>query len=241
MAEPLLSHGIVGTYLPRRSSRFVLLLRQDSTEGTDGGDRLHRAFALYRFCCSSSDFLSRHSHSSPWSVDRSTSTQSPLSTRHGSSLTSSFRIPEFGIRILQTQVSIARIESFFHEEEVASHAQPSTRQRSTLNLAFHRASLAWHSSGPECRLALQDIDITFPRGLTLVSGPTGSGKTSRTFSSSPGRPATDISQFCSLSSASSRSSLAVSTIYRQQFLTQLNIHGSNLSRFVRTCESPVAA
>lgn len=65
---------------------------------------------------------------------------------------------------------------------MASHARPAERAAS--GLAFHDATFARHSSGSEPNLALQDLDIAFPAGLTLVSGPTGSGKTSRAYPSS---------------------------------------------------------
>ncbi|KAK4700588.1 hypothetical protein P7C70_g5658, partial [Phenoliferia sp. Uapishka_3] len=90
-------------------------------------------------------------------------------------------IPDFGIRILQTQVSIKRMESFLAEEEVASHAELDHRTQAGDTLAFRKATLEWHEtpgsdSKPFC---VKNLNIEFPKGgLTLICGPTGAGKTS---------------------------------------------------------------
>lgn len=89
------------------------------------------------------------------------------------------QIPDFGIRLLQTSVSISRIEAFLGEADVAPHATPAARRQvDPARLAFNNASLR-HSSGS---FEMEDLNIIFPPGeLTLISGPVGSGKTSRAF------------------------------------------------------------
>lgn len=91
------------------------------------------------------------------------------------------QIPDFGIRLLQTKISIARIESFFGEEEVASHATPLQRSASSTTLSINDATFRYTKT-EEGAFELADISIPFAEGqLTLVSGPTGSGKTSREY------------------------------------------------------------
>jgi hypothetical protein len=106
----------------------------------------------------------------------------PLSVALTSSLPYSIRgplnqIPGFGIRILQLQVSIQRLETFFKEDEIAFHATPDARKSST-RLALNEATLRYAGSeGGEP--VLSDVDVVFPQGrLTVISGPTGSGKSS---------------------------------------------------------------
>lgn len=95
------------------------------------------------------------------------------------------RIPDFGIRLLQTQVSIGRIESFLKEEEVANYAKDEIRSefnltKSTTKLGFkENASFKW-SGSDNWKLDLGDIE--FPEGkLSIIQGPTGSGKSSCEF------------------------------------------------------------
>ncbi|GAA6040571.1 hypothetical protein JCM8097_005469 [Rhodosporidiobolus ruineniae] len=85
------------------------------------------------------------------------------------------QIPGFGIRILQLNVSISRLESFFAEPEISPHAILPVRQAAE-KLALRDATLRY--AGAE-EAALRDVDVEFPEGgLTVVSGATGSGKTS---------------------------------------------------------------
>ncbi|GAA5864726.1 hypothetical protein JCM8547_008286 [Rhodosporidiobolus lusitaniae] len=86
-------------------------------------------------------------------------------------------IPGFSIRILQLRVSIARLESFFAEDEIASHAEPPQRQAAK-HLAMKEATLRC-AGAEEGKMALREVSLEFPEGgLTVVSGPTGSGKSS---------------------------------------------------------------
>ncbi|KAI5479254.1 ATP-binding cassette transporter [Pseudohyphozyma bogoriensis] len=89
-----------------------------------------------------------------------------------------YQIPDFGIKILETLVSIKRIESFFDEDDISPHATPKRRQQAGSTLAFQGATLKWDGPG-SVSWRLDNINIEFPVGLTVVTGPTGSGKTSR--------------------------------------------------------------
>lgn len=114
------------------------------------------------------------------------------------------QIPDFGIRLLQTKISIARIESFFAEEEVASHATPLQRSSSSKTLSVNDATFRY-SKTEEGAFEFADISIPFPEGqLTLVSGPTGSGKTSRELIPSRRMTTTDSLPSCSPTGASRR-------------------------------------
>lgn len=101
-----------------------------------------------------------------------------LSWLHGTVRSDSilfFRIPEFGIKILQTNVSINRIDSYLKEDDVAPHATPEHR-KSTSNevMGFENATLQWHENNS---WKLKDLTIEFPRGeLTVICGPTAAGK-----------------------------------------------------------------
>ncbi|GAA5991157.1 hypothetical protein JCM10908_006564 [Rhodotorula pacifica] len=87
------------------------------------------------------------------------------------------QIPGFGIRILQLGVSISRMESFFEEEEVSSHAEAQERRRHD-RLRLENATLRY-AGAPEGKIAIENASVEFPEGrLTVISGPTGSGKTS---------------------------------------------------------------
>lgn len=79
-------------------------------------------------------------------------------------------IPAFAIRVLQTLVSVKRIEEFLAEEEVPELAQAQEKV-----IGFEKASFA-----REGGWILGPLDVTFPEGrLTVISGPTASGKSSR--------------------------------------------------------------
>jgi len=137
------------------------------------------------------------------------------------------QIPGFGIRILQLNVSISRMEAFFAEPEIASHATLKQRASSkTLRLA---GATLRHAGAEEGRNVLENVSIDFPEGeLTVVSGPTGSGKSSR--ASFPGQlrryALTDQPRQSSLvCSASLRSSLGRSSS-RRQYRTQRSTLGS---------------
>lgn len=94
------------------------------------------------------------------------------------------QIPGFGIRILQLGVSISRMESFLDEDEVAPHADAEHRQRCN-RLGLNDATLRY-AEAPAGKVAIENASIEFPVGrLTIVSGPTGSGKTSRAYCFSP--------------------------------------------------------
>lgn len=89
------------------------------------------------------------------------------------------QIPEFGIKILQCMVSIKRIERFLQEEEIEDHARPENRNRSDPSVAFRNATLRYPGA-TDADFTLSDVDADIPSGcLTLVSGETGSGKSSR--------------------------------------------------------------
>lgn len=93
------------------------------------------------------------------------------------------QIPEFGIRILQTQVSIQRIESFSSEKDVAPWISSSTRSQDCQNLGFRDdATFCWSKASTENNnWVLGPVNIAFPAGkLTIIKGETGSGKSSRT-------------------------------------------------------------
>ncbi|KAM0756114.1 P-loop containing nucleoside triphosphate hydrolase protein [Meredithblackwellia eburnea MCA 4105] len=90
------------------------------------------------------------------------------------------QIPEWGIRILQTNVSIQRMESFLQEDDVAIHASPDYRFKYGATLGFENVTAHW-SQPLESRqepFTLQNLDFMFPEGLSIVTGKTGSGKTS---------------------------------------------------------------
>ncbi|KAF7307832.1 ABC bile acid [Mycena kentingensis (nom. inval.)] len=110
-------------------------------------------------------------------------------------------IPSFIVQILQTRLSVERIEAFLNEPEVGKQfsmlkrdrfgppTQPETR------LGFENASFKWNggsiledsnvvgmspaSTSPNNRqFELTELSVVFPEGkLTLVTGPTASGKT----------------------------------------------------------------
>ena len=76
------------------------------------------------------------------------------------------------------------MESFFDEAEVAPHADAEHRQLCN-RLRLTNATLRY-AGAPEGKVAIEDASIEFPVGrLTIVSGPTGSGKTSRAYRFSP--------------------------------------------------------
>ncbi|GAA5843446.1 hypothetical protein JCM11251_001410 [Rhodosporidiobolus azoricus] len=86
------------------------------------------------------------------------------------------QIPGFFIRILQLRVSIARLEAFFAEDEIAAHATLDARNEVT-RLALVGAVMRY-AGAADGKVTLRDVTVEFPEGLTVVSGPTGSGKTS---------------------------------------------------------------
>jgi len=94
-----------------------------------------------------------------------------------------YSIPNYAFKILELRVSLKRLQAFLGEKEVESHVR--SEQRSvTSKLAFEEATLKYPSS--EHAFELKGINVEFPQGkLSIISGPTGSGKTSRTFPLSP--------------------------------------------------------
>jgi ABC-type multidrug transport system fused ATPase/permease subunit len=108
-------------------------------------------------------------------------------------------IPSFTTRVLQTGVSVERIEAFLGEDEVdedvsALKVTP-THPGDPANedeLGFEDASFRWNTIDPRqfsistqayneqsvSRFELKNLNVKFPKGaLTVVTGPTASGKT----------------------------------------------------------------
>jgi len=93
------------------------------------------------------------------------------------------RLADLTSQIQQSRTSIERVDAFLQETETGKSEQlrnsVSTRQ-ATPFIGFKQATFQWtdpsRSARPSFRLT--DLAISFQTGITLIIGPTGSGKTS---------------------------------------------------------------
>lgn len=72
--------------------------------------------------------------------------------------------------LLNARIAVGRIEDFMAEPN-KDHSQPS--EQGELKLKLQNASFAWSGTG---RPVLHDISITFPVGVTIITGKIGAGK-----------------------------------------------------------------
>ncbi|CCG83581.1 Abc transporter [Taphrina deformans PYCC 5710] len=76
--------------------------------------------------------------------------------------------------VIQSQVSIQRIEAFLNNAEEISPAHSESHNQTR----FLSVTCAWSKLGQETRFMLKNVNISFGPGLTIVIGPTASGKSS---------------------------------------------------------------
>lgn len=78
-------------------------------------------------------------------------------------------IPGLITVLLNARIAVGRIEDFMEEPNKDASSQPSEHGQ----LELQSASFAWPGAG---RPVLHDITITFPVGLTVITGKVGAGK-----------------------------------------------------------------
>jgi ABC-type multidrug transport system fused ATPase/permease subunit len=93
------------------------------------------------------------------------------------------RFADLTSQIQQSRTSIERVDAFLQEAETGKYEQlrnSVTMRQATPFIGFRRATSQWtdpsRSARPSFRLT--DLEISFQTGITLIVGPTGSGKTS---------------------------------------------------------------
>ncbi|KAI2110795.1 Transporter of the ATP-binding cassette (ABC) [Ophidiomyces ophidiicola] len=98
------------------------------------------------------------------------------------------RLADMAAHILESKVSIDRVEEFLNEEETEKYNQLRNSSYEEPKIALEKATLTWGSKTTDKSQSsevhreafrLIDVDVTFRLGrLNVIAGPTGSGKTS---------------------------------------------------------------
>lgn len=81
-------------------------------------------------------------------------------------------IPLHVQELLNAHIALGRIVAFLNEKEIET--QPTSDKE---GVRVKGATLSWPSDDPEGVFTLRDVDLDVQPGLTLVSGPIGTGKT----------------------------------------------------------------